>query len=296
MLVSVYIPTKNRLSLLKRAIESVMIQSFQNWELLVVNDASTDETRNYLDALRERDSRVVVFHNEMSVGGSAARNIAIKGARGEFCTGLDDDDYFLPQRLEDLIQLWTQSEHQKPACVFSSIIAECSGVKARPNNPPVSISSDEFFRSNAIGSQVFAPTSYYVGAGLFDEHMPAWQDYEFFMRILRKYGTAYSTPVPSYVYDTSPRRDRISKQSEEKLRFACERMCSLYASGNPVHEQLLRAQVYSAFYGLRPSFAELLQFAALRPSLWSLQTATRTIARNLAHDIRAIVQRERTSG
>jgi glycosyltransferase involved in cell wall biosynthesis len=97
----VIIPTKNRLELLKRALESVFSQSYADWRLVVVNDGSTDDTKAYLDALS--DPHVSVINFEKSRGVNAARNAAFKTLKpGEWAVPLDDDDYFLPGAFETI--------------------------------------------------------------------------------------------------------------------------------------------------------------------------------------------------
>ena len=103
MLVSVYIPTKNRLPLLQRAIQSVKSQTYKHIEIIVVDDGSSDGTSNYLERLQQAGEVNAIFQ-EKSVGSCAARNKAIMAAAGEFITGLDDDDfYLLPNRIEKFI-------------------------------------------------------------------------------------------------------------------------------------------------------------------------------------------------
>lgn len=281
MKVTVYMPTKNRVDLLARAVRSVRSQTHRDWELIVVNDASTDNTKLYLDQLVGSDSRVKAIHNSHSLGGSGARNIALQHASGLFATGLDDDDYFLPTRLEQLLNLWSKKTDVGPACVFTPIIPEYNGITATAAPVPGMVTSAQFFSANLIGSQIFAPVSHYFEAGLFDVNMPAWQDYEFFMRVLKKIGNAYSDQLASYVYDASPRTDRISKQSESRLRAACDKMIQIHADGDPLRTQLLRLQIYQPFYGLNPSFKELINFVMLRPSPWAAKEAARCFLRKI---------------
>lgn len=93
-LISIYIPTHNRIELLKKAINSVLEQTYTNWELIVVNDASTDNTEEYLKKISSSDSRIRYFTNETPKGACYSRNIAIKNSSGKYITGLDDDDVF----------------------------------------------------------------------------------------------------------------------------------------------------------------------------------------------------------
>ena len=95
--VSVVIPTYNRSELLQRAIESVLSQTYQNFELIVVDDNSQDNT--HATVLGFKDHRVQYIKNDESQGPSAARNKGVLQARGEFVAFLDDDDVWMKDNL-----------------------------------------------------------------------------------------------------------------------------------------------------------------------------------------------------
>ena len=95
--VSVVVPTYNRADHLERTIESVLDQRFGDFELVVVNDGSTDETAAVID--RFDDPRIRALSHETNRGGSAARNTGIAASRGEYVAFLDDDDEWLPDKL-----------------------------------------------------------------------------------------------------------------------------------------------------------------------------------------------------
>lgn len=90
-LFSIILPTYNRASLLAIAVESVVKQSYTNWELIIVNDGSTDETKAYLDGLS--DKRIRVYH-EKNKGQGLATNFGLELAKGEYICFLDDDDFY----------------------------------------------------------------------------------------------------------------------------------------------------------------------------------------------------------
>jgi glycosyltransferase involved in cell wall biosynthesis len=200
MLVSVYIPTRNRRVLVERAIRSVLEQDHADFEVLVVDDASTDDTRSFLAAMAASDPRLVAFSNDRPLGAPAARNRAISAAKGEFITGLDDDDYFEPTRLRRFLAAWKEfeSEGKKPSCIYAQSVSMRGGRAIWVSQRPGSVEHADLFTQNVIGNQVFAPREHFFGAGLFDEQLPAWQDLDLFIRMLLRYGTAYLVPVPTY--------------------------------------------------------------------------------------------------
>jgi glycosyltransferase involved in cell wall biosynthesis len=94
--VSVIIPTYNRASMVKEAIESVLEQSYQDFEIIVVDDGSTDNTREIVSGLSEK----IIYLFQENHGVSSARNHGIQQARGKYIAFLDSDDLFLPEKLE----------------------------------------------------------------------------------------------------------------------------------------------------------------------------------------------------
>lgn len=104
--VSVIVPVYNDEACLGQAIESVLAQTLGDWELLVVDDASTDGTPALIRSYAERDERIRPLHPGRNVGAPAARNLALGEARGELIALLDSDDYYLPEYLERGVSLY----------------------------------------------------------------------------------------------------------------------------------------------------------------------------------------------
>lgn len=95
---SIIITTYNRLELLKKAISSVNEQTVTDWELIIVNDCSSDGTKEYLDSLK--NPKIKVIHNPVNLHKGGTRNVGIDNCSGKFVCFLDDDDYYLPHHLE----------------------------------------------------------------------------------------------------------------------------------------------------------------------------------------------------
>lgn len=107
-LISVIVPVYNAQEYLKKCLDSVLEQTYSNWELFVIDDGSIDQSLAVCQEYAKKDSRIQVLHQE-NAGVSAARNLAIDLAQGEFLCFLDADDWILPGLLESLLQ--TQREH-----------------------------------------------------------------------------------------------------------------------------------------------------------------------------------------
>jgi glycosyltransferase involved in cell wall biosynthesis len=117
--VSVIIPTYNRALIIKDAIQSVLNQTFSDYEIIVVDDGSTDNTSNVVNDMRSHSGKVRYIYQE-NKGRSAARNIGIRAARGNYVAFLDSDDMFLPEKLR--VQLMTLKNNLDFGMVFSHVL------------------------------------------------------------------------------------------------------------------------------------------------------------------------------
>ncbi|SEK52395.1 Glycosyltransferase involved in cell wall bisynthesis [Roseateles sp. YR242] len=263
-LVSVYMPTQNRLASMRAAVESVLGQTYRNVELVVVDDGSTDETPAYLTEMAQRDPRLKVLRHEKGKGACAARNEAIRASTGVFLTGLDDDDEFKPHHIEALLAYWQllTSMGDDPSMLYVQYEFR-SGDRAWYSAKVGRCTAEMMLDANHVGNQLFGPRERFISAGLFDEEMPAWQDLEFFYRILKLHGPARLLDLPTYVFDVSPRPDRISSKSKQKVLRACQLMFAKHGQNNGRVMQLMLLQVFSEYYGFRPDATDMRQFMKL---------------------------------
>jgi glycosyltransferase involved in cell wall biosynthesis len=95
--ISVILPTYNRATLLRRAVQSVLSQTFQDWELIIVDDASTDDTQEVIKNLCRQDSRIINMRNEKNNYPDIAKTLngGLAAARGKYIARIDDDDYWI---------------------------------------------------------------------------------------------------------------------------------------------------------------------------------------------------------
>ncbi|NNH27468.1 glycosyltransferase family 2 protein [Acinetobacter terrestris] len=249
LLVTIYIPTFNRVDLLERAINSVVTQSYKNIEIIVVDDCSTDGTQEFLKEIAKGDERIKFFLKEKNGGACESRNIAIQNARGEYITGLDDDDYFLPNRIENFVS--NLSNVKNSVLLFDNPIIKLDDRpiitkkrKIMNTLKPKKIRAKDLIFSNYIGNQVFIKTDILKKFGGFDKNMPMWQDIECWYNILVNTG-GYGLSLNSYTYvvDLSHEMDRISNFKIEKGKKAF-RCFSKKHSLSQQDSQLLFCQLY----------------------------------------------------
>lgn len=216
-LITVYIPTYNRLELLKRAIKSVQNQTYNNFEIIIVDDNSTDGTQDFLVELGKTDTRIRYFLKEKNSGACASRNIAIQLAKGAFITGLDDDDYFLPQRLELFLDYWVNKKRIKSIALFTSNIksennkTERDGLFSKKH-----FKRNDLLFANYVGNQIFTETNTLRKISGFDETFLMWQDLELWYRV-GNLGNFEHVDIATYFLDTSHLYGRISEANTEKI-------------------------------------------------------------------------------
>ncbi|CCJ73441.1 Colanic acid biosynthesis glycosyl transferase WcaA [Cronobacter condimenti 1330] len=133
-LVSVYMPTWNRQQLAIRAINSVLRQDYDNWELIIVDDCSSNWEQLQSFVLALNDPRVSYTRNDFNSGACAVRNQAILQAKGDFITGIDDDDEWMPNRLSVFLSHKEKLNHH--AFLYANDYL-CEGqVYSQPNSLP----------------------------------------------------------------------------------------------------------------------------------------------------------------
>lgn len=119
-MVSVIVPVYQAQDFLKKCIDSVLAQSYTDWELILVDDGSTDNSAQICEDYAQRDGRVRVMRQQ-NAGVSSARNAGISGAQGEFLVFLDSDDWFLPNMLETLVRLMSMNGADAAGCGHNNI-------------------------------------------------------------------------------------------------------------------------------------------------------------------------------
>ena len=187
--ISIYMPTWNRQQLAIRAIKSVLRQDYPHWEMIVVDDCSSnfEQLEQYVADLN--DPRVTYVRNAFNSGACAVRNQAILQARGRYITGIDDDDEWTPDRLS----VFLAHKHQLVTHAFlyandyvceGEVYAQPASLPLYPKSP---YSRTLFYKRNIIGNQVFTLASRFK-ACLFDVDLKAAQDYDIFLRMVVEYG------------------------------------------------------------------------------------------------------------
>jgi glycosyltransferase involved in cell wall biosynthesis len=187
--VSVIIPTRNRAQLLPRAVSSVLRQTFPDFEVIIVDDGSTDGTPEL--RARFHDNRIRWLRHDISRGGAAARNTGILHSGAEYIAFLDDDDEWYPEKLARQTEIIAKSTEDVAAVYTGYLVVDASTGKINGQKIPTKRGDlyRELLQHNCIGgtSCVLLKRSCLEKVGLFDELLPSFQDYDLWMRISRDF-------------------------------------------------------------------------------------------------------------
>ena len=249
--VSVIIPTYNRAALVKEAVASVLAQTYRDFELLVVDDGSTDGT---LEALAAFGGKIRVLASPDRGGVSAARNAGIAAAQGEWLAFLDSDDLWLPEKLAR--QMAFMEANSRLLLSQTEEIWVRRGVKVNPPRTHKKEGGRIFLRS--LERCLVSPSAAVLHRRLLDEHggfdedLPAAEDYDLWLRLSWRYDVGL-LPEP-LIIKRGGHGDQLSGQwgldrwrimalqkiltepqlpvsYREAARRTLERKCAIYAQG-----------------------------------------------------------------
>ncbi len=185
-LVSVIIPTYNRANKVMRAIQSVWTQDYQNFEILVIDDGSTDGTPSLFQKME--DDRLQFIRLEKNVGGARARNAGLHRARGEFIAFLDSDDEWFPSKLTKQLQKFGELPEEY-GLVYCGLLSVDS--RAKPGREYIRNAAGSFLEDmlvqNVIGtmSSVMVKKRFLEQSGGFDPLMRSCQDWDLYIRLMK---------------------------------------------------------------------------------------------------------------
>lgn len=215
---TVVIPTYNRALLLKRAVNSVINQSFHDFEILVIDDYSTDETMKTVISIS--DHRIKYILNNRSKGACGARNTGIFDAKGEWVAFLDDDDEWYPDKLKfQYDKISTMESTFGMVCTDYTII---KGANSKPliiENRPSGWIKERLLYGYTIGclSSTAVNSSILKKINGFDENFPSNQDWDLWLRISEKCKVTYVPKTLVKMYQEI-RKDRIGQNKKAKLK------------------------------------------------------------------------------
>lgn len=222
----------NREDLVERAIESILNQTFTDFEFIIIDDGSTDRTAEILDGFARKDNRIRVIHQE-NTGLARALNRGIMEARGPLIARMDDDDTSFPERFEKQVNFLDM--HPEVACLGTwARIVDHENKPRGEMQPPVD--HDTIRKNMLLASQFIHPTvmmrrDAIMSIGLYTDLRA--EDYDLFMRLVYHYRTA-NLPEVLLNYRFAADNYYSSKTKRMELSSIYTRMRPFYAYREPL--------------------------------------------------------------
>ena len=227
MLVSVIMPAYNAGKYIGKAIESVQAQTYTNWELIVIDDASTDDTRQIVSQYCETDRRIKLVCNPNNQGVSHTRKNGVNAAQGDWIAFLDSDDSWVTDKLQKQLDC---QERNNAKLVFTG-----SGFMDSEGEPmdwilhvPEKIEYRQLLKQNLISnSSVLIEKKAYQECAVIADDMH--EDFACWLRFLRKGNIAYGIDEPLLTYRLSAKSKSGNKLKAAKMNWKTYRAVGLNA-------------------------------------------------------------------
>jgi len=191
-LVSIITPCYNAQAYIAEAIESVLAQTYEHWEMLIVDDASTDKSREIIQSYAEKDSRIKLIMNEQNRGTARSRNRAIEQARGEYIALLDSDDVWLSNKLE--VQITLMDSEVVFVCFSAYFIMNVNSQTIGCYSSFEKVSYVDLLKTSSIGTLTMIYNAKKLGKFYF--HQVGHEDYVMKLEMLKKVDFAYGIEEP----------------------------------------------------------------------------------------------------
>ncbi len=212
--ISVVLPTFNGEIYLAQSIDSVVAQTFKDWELILVNDGSTDHTREIAEQYIKNDSRIKLINNSQNQKLPASLNIGFAQAAGEFLTWTSDDNRYLPDALKTMYEYLCIHKDRYMVCADMELI-DANGKKA---GEAWRFHETGMFHHNCVGACFLYKRDVLEEIGGYDPEMFLVEDYAYWLEIIKRYGRIGHIDTVLYQYRfhhkslTATKLEQVHKQ------------------------------------------------------------------------------------
>lgn len=212
-LVSIIVPAYNIEKYIAETIECVLNQTYQNWELEITDDCSTDGTVDAIVKYLSQDNRIHLWKLDKNSGAAEARNNSIRHARGRYIAFLDGDDWWYPDKLEKQIQFMEENNYEFTFTDFEYADAtlNITGVSHKPK----SLSYRKLLLGNNIGTPGVVYDTKNIGK-LYMHNLKFSEDWMLWIDIAKRTGRAYALNCPLWKYRTLP--NSLSRNKLENVK------------------------------------------------------------------------------
>ncbi|WP_029271373.1 glycosyltransferase family 2 protein [Flavobacterium sp. KJJ] len=209
-LVSIITPTFNTEKYIRATLQSVIDQSYQNWELILVDDASTDQTVAIIKEYAQNDSRIKLTELTKNSGNGFARNVALEKANGKYIAYLDADDLWFTTKLEKQIQFLKANNLPFTFSFYDCIDEDGNSLNKRVE-APLNLTYNQLFFCNYVGNLTAIYDADYFGKIVIKATQKR-QDWRLWLTILKQIKQTKPVPEPLAFY-------RIRKDSISSSKF-----------------------------------------------------------------------------
>lgn len=244
--VSIIIPTWNRADHIARSIGSVLCQSFSEWEIVVVDDGSSDGTRDIVRQLSSVEIRIRLLEHTAQQGAQAARNTGIRNSRGAWIAFLDSDDCWLPDSLERRLEV---ARRHKVGVVYSDCLLDL-GVNTRLRPMGISLYSGMIYdrlliEPGPMYQSLLVERRFLEKIGCLDESIVSHQEWDTSIRLARFFRFAF-VQTPTFIYEchrnhTISKDRRLTASGFRQVLYKHEHQIYTRLGARTLARQLLRA-------------------------------------------------------
>jgi len=243
-LVSIIIPTFNRAHLIGETLDSVLAQTYTNWECIVVDDGSSDNTKEIVQQYIEKDQRYSYLKNDRVKGAQGARNKGVLAANGEYVQFLDSDDFIDYNKILKQICVLTKNPKLEMVFCLSEYFQRENGIVIKNGllwnqNQESKDYIYDFLMDNPVfhTNEPLWKMTAIKRIGFWDEQLSCWQDWVYHIKALsKKIQYSYIDEVLSFIDDTPKKINSVNGYSE------IEKLCSRIEAGVIVKTELLNQE------------------------------------------------------
>ena len=233
-LVSIIMPTKDRLDMLERAVDSILAQTYSNWELVVVNDGG--ESISQLIGRKNSSGRIHCIENKISHGQAKARNMALDAAKGDIICYLDDDDLYMPHHLDVVVKALSV-DGRDFIYTDAVIIKELGSGKEMARSNPYKhqrYSRQRLLVTNYIPINTWAHKRHCnKEVGVFDDTLSCYEDWEFLLRLSEKYDFHHVEGITVEVRHRMDKVDNVSRKHMSEMADVYREIYRKYSCNLP---------------------------------------------------------------
>ncbi len=195
-LVSIITPSYNSEKHITETMDSVLAQTYKNWEMIIIDDCSTDRSREIIEKYTQRDRRIGLIFSSENVGAARARNLGIEQATGSFIAFLDSDDVWFPEKLEKQIKFLTENSLVVTYSAYETMDEDSKYINTR--NIQKTITYADMLKSNHIGNLTGIYDTEFFGKVYMQEH--GHEDYILWLELLKQIKSTKGIPEPLAKY------------------------------------------------------------------------------------------------